>query len=164
MEMGMGSDGSGTVTILVAVGTFLLTLAGSLLVAGWRGRGIQAKLEKQISDQAADHETKTLRLAAELRAETEKRFETARRDRSAEIDLAGRAYGEVANALRQKIHEVETWSRDNFVREQVFQNFLESLTKSNENLRADMNSNYQQLNKKLDDFILAMSRRDQDAR
>lgn len=146
--MGIGSDGS--MPVWIAIATFIFTVGGSLLGVGWRAKGIQSSLKEEIADKDATHERKTLQLAADLRSETERRFDTARRERSAEIDLAGRAYGEVANALRQKIHEVETWSRDNFVREQVFQNFLESVTKSNENLRADMNANYKQLNEKLD--------------
>ncbi len=137
--MGIGADGSGTVTVMIAAGTFILTVLTAVWAAAWRAGSIKA-----------DQDRKTMKLEAELRADLEKRFEAARKDRSEEIAASARAFGETAMALRTKIGEVELWARDNLVRTQTFQNFLESSTKSNENLRADMNSNYKQIMERLD--------------
>lgn len=38
-----------------------------------------------------------------------------------ELDALGRAFGETAQAIRQKIHEIETWARDEFVRKGSFE-------------------------------------------
>jgi hypothetical protein len=39
----------------------------------------------------------------------------------AEQEKMGREFGEIAAAIRQKIHEVETWARDEFVRKGSFE-------------------------------------------
>lgn len=46
------------------------------------------------------------------------------------VDRQGRDFGEVAIALRNKIHEVEMWSRDNFVRGDNFYKVSENFTAS----------------------------------
>lgn len=38
-----------------------------------------------------------------------------------EIDAIGRSFGETVSAMRQKIHEIETWARDEFVRKGSFE-------------------------------------------
>jgi hypothetical protein len=47
-----------------------------------------------------------------------------------------REFGETANALRTKVHEVETWVRDTFVRRDDFLALAEKLDKSFERLEA----------------------------
>lgn len=38
-----------------------------------------------------------------------------------ELDSLGRSFGETAQAIRQKVHEIETWARDEFVRKGSFE-------------------------------------------
>lgn len=60
---------------------------------------------------------------AELERETLGRFEVLRQET-----------GEQGHALRTKIHEVETWSRDNFVRNENFEAAVIRLTNSIEKI------------------------------
>jgi len=156
--MGIGSDGS--MPVWIGIATFIFTIAGSLLAAGWRAKGIQASLDKKISDNAAAHEKKTLELAAELRADTERRFDAARIERSRQIEEQGRVYGDTVTALRTKINEVEAsltreisglgfWVRDHLVSRLDFQNVIDGLVRSVDGVSADI----KEVNRKLDSVI-----------
>lgn len=56
----------------------------------------------------------------ELRQQLSDQLTLAVRDVYQEIEQQGLRFGEVAAALRSKIHEVEVWSRDNFIRREGF--------------------------------------------
>lgn len=47
-----------------------------------------------------------------------------------ELDSLGRSFGETAAALRQKVHEVETWARDEFVRKGSFEGAVNRLERT----------------------------------
>jgi hypothetical protein len=38
-----------------------------------------------------------------------------------DLDQMGRSFGETAQAIRQKVHDIETWARDEFVRKGSFE-------------------------------------------
>jgi hypothetical protein len=146
--------------VWIGIATFVFTIAGSLIGAGWRAKGMQTALDKKISDNAAAHETKRLELAADLRADTERRFEAARIERSKQIDEQGRIYGDTVTALRTKINEVEAsvtkeinglgfWVRDHLVSRMDFQNIIDGLVRS----VAGVSDDIKEVNRKLDSVI-----------
>lgn len=47
-----------------------------------------------------------------------------------ELDALGRSFGETAAAIRQKVHDIETWSRDEFVRKGSFENVMTRMEKT----------------------------------
>lgn len=47
-----------------------------------------------------------------------------------ELDALGRSFGETAQAIRQKLHEVETWARDEFVRKGSFEGAVNRLERT----------------------------------
>jgi len=56
------------------------------------------------------------------------------RAHSAQIDGLRREFGETASALRSKLHEIETWARDEFVRKGSFELVVGRLEKGIESL------------------------------
>jgi hypothetical protein len=89
---------SGTVVALVAVLTLVLNVCLTLYNGGWNLSSKLADMEKRLS----------IAIAA-VKTDLEER-----------LDKAAREHGEALAALRQKIHEVEMWTRDTFVRRDSF--------------------------------------------
>jgi hypothetical protein len=89
---------SGTVVALVAVLTLVLNVCLTLYSGGWN-------LSSKLSDMEK-------RLGSAITA--------VKTDLETRQDKAVRENGESLSALRQKIHEVEMWARDTFVRRDSF--------------------------------------------
>lgn len=49
-------------------------------------------------------------------------------------DTIRHEFGETASAMRQKMHDMETWNRDNFVRKESFELVVSRIEKSMEKL------------------------------
>lgn len=54
---------------------------------------------------------------------------TAEREGIARADQLRQETGEVGHALRNKVHETETWNRDTFVRKDTFENVVNRIEK-----------------------------------
>src|SRR5689334_15871740 len=48
----------------------------------------------------------------------------------AKIEQLGRNFGETAAAIREKVHQVEVWARDEFVRKQSFEGAVSRMEKA----------------------------------
>lgn len=129
--MGMSSENSAIATLLVQIvglaGTFIATVA----VGAWKLRGMQAKIDKGITDMAA----------------------TIKQDQVEEHDVLANQMGEGLQAIRQKINDVELWNRDNFVRRTDFQNVIDGFTKSVEGLRTSIDGLRASMDSRLDRAI-----------
>lgn len=64
------------------------------------------------------------------------RFDRNSADRA---DIIRHEFGETGAAIRQKIHEVETWSRDTFVRKESFEQALRRIESSMDKAVGSMN-------------------------
>lgn len=82
-------------TEYIAICSLLLNLGVAVVGATW---GI-AKIKDTVRDAMDDH----------------------RKEFDGQLDTLGRSFGETVLALRQKIHEIETWARDEFVRKGSFE-------------------------------------------
>lgn len=87
-------------------------------------------VERAIDDRAAERDE-------ELRTEMEAKFDnltrdmkTIERDSLARVDTTRHETGEVGAALRQKIHEVEVFSRDTFVSKGSFETVVNRIENS----------------------------------
>src|SRR5688572_30506560 len=78
----------------ITIASFVLTAAGMLVAVTWRLSGVVAELKDAI---------------AKSRDEVEARQ-----------DIIVRHFGETVAAVRQKVHDVEIWARDEFVRREGF--------------------------------------------
>lgn len=81
------------------------------------------------------------RIETDNREYTDAQFDNVQRDvfklERAGMDRAEtlrHEFGETASALRTKIHEVETWNRDTFVRKESFEMVVNRIEKSMEKL------------------------------
>ena len=157
--MGMpSSDGSWIISTLIAGGTFVLTVLTAVWTGAWRAGALKA-----------EHDKKVLDLAAELREETNNKFEAARAERTREIKEEGRLYGDTITALRTRINEVDIqrtkdindlafWVRDNMVSKPDFQNMVNSFNRGLDAVREDI----KEVGAKIDRFTQGFER-DRDA-
>jgi len=100
------------------VGT-LLTVVSAAGTIVWK----MSRVEKEIRDDFNAEIDNCQRDNAKLVRENLDRAETLRHE-----------FGETASALRTKIHDVETWNRDTFVRKDSFEIVISRLEKSFEKL------------------------------
>ncbi len=95
--------------ITLAIATFLFTVFGTAVTTTWRvGRMLDSR-DKTFLKLMTDHELADVHRFSEVSAQISHTGETLRRE-----------FGETGTALRTKMHEMETWNRDTFLRRQSF--------------------------------------------
>lgn len=104
--------------IYVSVGTAVAVVGGVVRIV-WS----LSRIEKGIRDDFNAEIDNCQRDNAKLVRESFDRGETLRHE-----------FGETASALRTKIHEMETWNRDTFVRKDSFEMIIGRLEKSIEKM------------------------------
>jgi len=67
-----------------------------------------------------------------------------------EIDAGRREVGEVVTAIRTKIHDVELYMRDNYVRRDTFTKLFESMQKDMQNLGERIFVRLERMERKID--------------
>lgn len=77
-------------------------------------------------------------------------IESSRREIDGRIDAQSREFGETVSALRQKIHEVEIWSRDTFMRADGFYKVKDELTGEIKAVRDELKTDLRRMETKLD--------------
>ena len=93
----------------------------------------------------------------ENREWTESLIENIRRDMTnnerenlGRLEVLQKETGEMGHALRTKVHEVETWSRDNFVRKESFEMVINRIEKSIDKMSDKIESKIDKLEGKID--------------
>lgn len=81
------------------------------------------------------------------------KIEETRREIDDRLDVQIREFGETASALRQKIHEVEIWVRDNFIRRDGFFKVRDEETDAIKEVRDELKDDLRRLEQKIDDKI-----------
>jgi hypothetical protein len=102
------------VIVVIGVIAGLALQGGGILVAVTM---FLSRMEKRLSD----------KIATERREIDEAHSEAVsiiHRQHSTSLETIRREFGEVVSALRQKVHEIETWSRDHFVRRDSFEHVI----------------------------------------
>lgn len=111
--------------IYVSAGT-LAAVIGYAVRLTWKVRDIERDIQKNVDDQIEKVDAQIENVARDVsshRTSTADRFESVRHET-----------GEMGSALRTKIHEVETWNRDTFVRKESFELIVGRIEKSIEKL------------------------------
>lgn len=115
--------------IYVSVGTAVAVIGGTARIV-WK----LSRIEKEVRDEG-DQKIKNVRESFDAEIDNLQRdivrLERAGGERG---ETLRHEFGETAAALRTKIHEVETWNRDTFVRKDSFEMVIGRLEKSLEKL------------------------------
>lgn len=98
-----------TDAIWLALATFLFTVLGTAVTTTWRVGRILDDRDRVIIKMMNDHELADAR-----------RFSEANENIGEMGEVLRREFGETGTALRQKMHDMETWNRDTFLRRQSF--------------------------------------------
>lgn len=102
----------------ISVGTL-----AALVVYAVRATWVIRNIDKEVRDDMDAHVENLTRDIAKLERDSASRIENLRLEA-----------GEMGQALRTKIHDTETWNRDNFVRKDSFELIVGRLEKSIEKL------------------------------
>lgn len=105
--------------IYLAAASFAAAIVGYAIKLTWQVSRIEQE-QREYTDAQIDNLQRDITTMAAASVE---RAETLRHD-----------VGEMGSALRTKIHEVETWNRDNFVRKESFDLVVSRIEKSMEKL------------------------------
>ena len=105
--------------IYIGIGTFCLAVLGYAVKLTWQLSRIE-KEQQEYTDAQIDNLQRDM---ANMERDCITRSETLRHDA-----------GEMGAAIRQKMHEMETWNRDTFVRKESFELVVNRIEKSMEKL------------------------------
>lgn len=106
-------------TLLLAGATFFFTVFGTAVTTTWRVSRMLAIRDAHFLKIMAAHELADVSRFADVRQKIDERSETLRHE-----------FGETGNALRQKMHEMEMWGRDNNLQKNSFYKAIETVTTS----------------------------------
>lgn len=109
---------------IISIAGFVLTAVTTLVAMTWRLSAVVIELKDAI---------------AASRAEVEERQE-----------IIVRQFGETAQAIRQKIHEVEIWARDEFVRREGFYKVRDDLVGDLKNMGDKIEARLERMETKID--------------
>lgn len=109
---------------IVTIASFIFTAVVMLVTVTWRVSQAVADLRKAINESRDEIEAKQ--------------------------DVMQREFGETAAALRTKIHQVETWARDEFVRKSSFDNGLSRVEKMIESQFSKTDARLERMEGKID--------------
>lgn len=110
---------------IVTIASFILTAGGMLVAVTWRLSQTEIALREAISTSQKDVEDRQDRMARE--------------------------FGETVTAIRQKVHEVETWARDEFVRKSSFDSAMARVEKMLSDQFDRIEARIDRMEKKIDD-------------
>lgn len=121
----------------LSIGTAVALIAHAVR-ATWHLRGLETDIRKDVDANIENVQ----RDIARLDREALERAETLRHE-----------FGETGAALRNKIHEVETWNRDTFVRRESFDAAITRIEKS-------MERGFDKVDTRIAEAIQVFSKRD----
>jgi len=79
------------------------------------------KITRAVSASEVEIRKDFMAAVQEVKEDHAEKIDAAKRERDDKIDTTRREFGEVASAIRQKVQDFETWSRDEFVRKGSFE-------------------------------------------
>lgn len=130
----MLSESPSIINITIAVIGFAGSVVMGALLGGWRSRDFVAKHEEKLAE----------RIDA-LREEYHENMTQVIESRRIELEQIQSRVGESMTAIRTKIHEVEVWGRDTYVRAEEFRNAITGINAAVTVLRSDMNEGMREL-------------------
>ena len=98
-----------TVAAIVAVAALLINVLLSVKGGAWGLADRLSAMEQRIMAAVVEHKDSLDQTVEQMRQECDEK-----------VDKAERRFGETINAMQNKIHEFEKWTRDTFVRRESF--------------------------------------------
>lgn len=133
---------------IAAVGSFLWAVA--TMVAGYIFRNAMLQVKGEIGKT----ELRLTTAISNARTEIDRRIEVHIQDIEEQLDAHRRDTGEMGLALRTKIHEVETWARDNFVRGGTFNKVTSELSSQIGELGKRIEGRLERMEDKIDGKVM----------
>jgi hypothetical protein len=127
----------------IGIGLTLFGFLSGLLV---NGITIAVKVTRSLSDM----ESRLKQSIMQQRDAIDSDIELSRRETTASVDTLRGHVGELGAALRTKIHEVETWARDTFVRRDSFQLVVQEIKSEIKQAAATSEQKLERIEQKLD--------------
>lgn len=103
----------------IALAAFALNALVTVAAMTWQLSRVELRLSEKITDE--------------------------RQEIDEHLERQAREFGEVAAALRQKVHEIEVWARDTFVRREGFYQVRDDLKNDIKDMGAQINTRIDQL-------------------
>ncbi|MGJ5163142.1 hypothetical protein [Bradyrhizobium sp. HKCCYLR1051] len=119
-----------------------ITIAGGGAGVVWRLTRVEANIRKSIADETKAIEGKIAALTAKIAA--------IEKQAVVDLDVTRREIGETVSAIRTKVHEIETWARDEFVRKNSFELVIARMEKSIETMGDKIDKRLERLTEKID--------------
>lgn len=88
---------------------------------------------------------------SQLEGSLRRAIEESRKELDDRFDVQTREFGETSAALRQKIHNVEIWARDTFMRRDGFYKVKDDLTAEIKTVRDELRTDLRRMEAKLDE-------------
>jgi hypothetical protein len=107
-------------TTVTAIGSAVIAFVASVATYSWKARGLYADLEKKLDKEIVSQRDEIIKLTGETMSAFRAKIGTM------EVEFGDKMSG------------MELWNRDNFVRRSDFQNALDSLNRSNDDIRGDI--------------------------
>ena len=120
---------------LITVFGFALNLVVLAVGGTWKLTRVEASINATITKHKEEADEKLIEL------------ERSWENRTVESE---RRFGEVGTALRQKIHEIETWSRDQFMRKESFNEGISRVEKTLDENNKRMETRLMRIENKID--------------
>lgn len=126
----MGSNlMSHDLSLYIALAAFAVNMIGTIVGVTWKLSRVELSLRQAITIE---------------RREIDEHMERQLGEIDDRLERQSREFGETASALRQKVHEVEVWARDTFVRRDGFYKVKDELSAEIKGVAAQI---YQRLDK-----------------
>lgn len=93
-----------------------------------------SRMKEDLAAQLKGHADLLIARLGEQEKAHQTRMAQLEREHQEELGRLSREFGETVSAIRQKIHEIETWSRDEFVRKGSFETVITRMEKGMESL------------------------------
>ncbi|MGJ5000594.1 hypothetical protein ACQR10_04670 [Bradyrhizobium sp. HKCCYLRH2060] len=122
--------------------TLIIMIAGGGAGVVWRLTRVETNIRDKIAEETKvlkqDIATLTVKMAA------------IEKQAVVDLDIARREIGEAVAAIRTKVHEIETWARDEFVRKNSFEAVIARVEKSLDQLGDRIDKRLERLAEKMD--------------
>lgn len=119
-----------------------ITVAGGGAGVVWKLTRLEANIRDSIAAETRALEDKIVTLTVKV-AGIEKQAVV-------DLDVMRREVGETVSAIRAKVHEIETWARDEFVRKNSFEAVISRVEKSLDQLGDRIDKRLDRLAEKMD--------------
>lgn len=131
----------------------IIGAAAGVVSAGIAAAGFWLALGGRIGKAEASGET-AVQVAAEVEADLKSFADKLGKLEKEMIEIADRVrreFGETVTAMQQKIHEFETWARDEFVRKQSFEAMMARTEKAQELRDERLDKRLERIENKIDE-------------